>query len=478
MSKIYRISDFYMKSSYYEKLYMLLVVINNVFKKFNIQYWAECGTLIGAMRHRGIIPWDDDADVNIPHSDYKRLLKDKQILNEFKKYKCNMKEMSHIKLIKVFPKDVEKVGLEYFPSVDVFSVSLNENEEVEYTYSWAKKDWPKYKIPISWIFPLKYVKFGRDEILVPKFPEKVLDKTIGKDWMIGKIYQSHVLGVELEDPIVVPKPYVPAKNFYEGKIRLDRYEMWHGCVTYPKPDITPKQLLPIPKVIHQIWIGKEKPLVAIKLTETIIKVLKDYIHVQWGNETITRDNFPFTYDVIQKCLYYMRKYKVNKYAQIADLMRYEILYWHGGVYMDAYFEARKDITKLLHPPCTLANEDPVGLNEEYISNAFIASIPQGTIMERCLKNVDKIDMDILPNESSGPFYLRKNIRKTDVVYIINTKYIYPFIDWDSDYRKRSKNKCINSKQGVRIDDKRYLDIPCDKYKDAYVIYHSLGGTWH
>lgn len=39
----------------------------------NLRYYLGCGTLIGAVRHKGFIPWDDDLDVFVPRPDYMKL---------------------------------------------------------------------------------------------------------------------------------------------------------------------------------------------------------------------------------------------------------------------------------------------------------------------------------------------------------------------------------------------------------------------
>ena len=125
----------------------VLEEIDKICKKHNLQYFADYGTLLGAVRHGGFIPWDDDFDISMKRDDYMAFLKVAQdelpenyvLLSVHNNYKydnflARVVNSGFISLEEVF---LEKnhnfpfaVGIDIFP-LDYFDYNNKENETIK-----------------------------------------------------------------------------------------------------------------------------------------------------------------------------------------------------------------------------------------------------------------------------------------------------------------------------------------------------------
>ncbi len=82
------------------KVQIIIWDIMNELKKYlekeNMEYYMLGGTLLGAVRHKGFIPWDDDIDIGIPRSQYEKFLNEiESVLPDYLKLYTYKNEESH-----------------------------------------------------------------------------------------------------------------------------------------------------------------------------------------------------------------------------------------------------------------------------------------------------------------------------------------------------------------------------------------------
>lgn len=106
-----------------------LKILDNYFCENNLKYWIDFGTLIGAIRHKGFIPWDDDIDISMPRDDYEKLIQNFKHDDIELVFENNFKNKCFIKLVH---KGSKNISVDIFP-YDYHNYELNQQEEAEFS---------------------------------------------------------------------------------------------------------------------------------------------------------------------------------------------------------------------------------------------------------------------------------------------------------------------------------------------------------
>lgn len=130
------------------KMLNILLEVDRICKKHHIKYILDGGTMLGAVRHRGFIPWDDDLDIAMLRIEYEKFV---QVC---KTELCDEFFFQHIRSEKLYPLHFGKMKLKNTRYVENDYRGLNINHGVYIDI------FPMDKItPVTKLFQYKFISF-------------------------------------------------------------------------------------------------------------------------------------------------------------------------------------------------------------------------------------------------------------------------------------------------------------------------------
>ena len=160
----------------HERLLYMLTHFVRIAEKYNLDYWACAGTLLGAIRHKGFIPWDADIDLSISEDSYIKLseISKKEFPSDMWLHNTN----SDPNFVFKYVAKIRDINSDYVESQHKDHLGLHNGLQIDINifFKDAAHDYNYCSINNNEIYPLRLVPFENITIKIPKSSEIVLKR--------------------------------------------------------------------------------------------------------------------------------------------------------------------------------------------------------------------------------------------------------------------------------------------------------------
>lgn len=263
---------------------ILFKKVNNFLKKYDIKYWITGNTLLGAVRHKCMIPWGYDINIAMMETEYDKLQILTRELNENNLEICDI--YFGYKIFEKTGKEIKYPFINIYITINSLNILVNKNNIVNNTYNYDD------------VYPLKEYYFEDFLVLGPNNGINYLDINY-KDWRIKDSIEN---SISFELHIITDKPYIWLywdnidNKETPGFIDLCRETVYKNCL----------------RSFNIVLLNKDN-------IETFIPELKNY----------------------------KTKMDKLIIAHKVDIYRIMLLYKYGGIYLDSDIIVMRDLIEII-----------------------------------------------------------------------------------------------------------------------------------
>ncbi len=181
-----------------------------------------------------------------------------------------------------------------------------------------------------------------------------------------------------------------------------------------------RQIL-IPRVFHRIWLGGPEPDQFKAWGRTWLDHHPGWELKTWTEGTLPPSRYP---DMLRRCV---------SLSQKANIIRYELLLDHGGVYIDADFECKKNLEPLIEGATAFAarvEDDPHDIFA--LNNAIMGGTKGHPFLKSLVDGISLTHPEVLC--SMGPPFITALAKRHPTVRVLERRSVYPY-KWNELHRR-------------------------------------------